>query len=93
MGTKREIKKTRKIFRKKPCRLCKDKMESVDYKNIEFLYNFISDRGRILSSRISGNCAKHQRMVANAIKKARLAAFLPFVNLVEGIPRKRRRTT
>lgn len=91
MGKKKIIKKSRKIFKKKPCRLCRDKMESVDYKNVDFLNRFISDRGRIITSRITGNCAKHQRMVANAVKKARLAAFLPFVKIKEGLARRRPR--
>jgi len=91
MSKKRE-KKPRKIFKKRPCRLCRSKAESLDYKDIELLNKFISDRGKIISSRLTGNCAKHQRMVSNAVKRARLAAFLPFVKVTEGLQRRRRRT-
>jgi len=94
MAKKKEMKTARRIFKKKPCRLCRDKAESVDYKNADMLKSFISDRGRIISARITGNCAKHQRMVANGIKKARLAALLPFVKIKEGLARRKpRRTT
>ncbi|MDD4956977.1 MAG: 30S ribosomal protein S18 [Candidatus Omnitrophica bacterium] len=79
------------MFKKRPCRLCKDKIDKVDYKNVEFLERFISDRGRIISSRISGNCAKHQRVVSNAIKKSRAAALLPFVKVKDGLQRRRPR--
>ena len=88
---KRIAKRGPKIFKQKPCRLCKDKVESVDYKDIDLLTKFISDRGRIITPRITGNCAKHQRMVSNAIKRARLAAFLPFVRLKEGLPKRKPR--
>ncbi|RKY42399.1 MAG: 30S ribosomal protein S18 [Candidatus Makaraimicrobium thalassicum] len=88
---KKVVRKGRKVFKKRPCRLCKDNTKSVDYKDINFLNRFVSDRGRIITSRITGNCAKHQRMVANAIKRARLAALLPFVKLKEGLPRRRPR--
>ncbi len=84
-------KKPRRIFVKRPCRLCRDKTTSVDFRNVDFLGRFISDRGRIITSRITGNCAKHQRMVANAIKKARIAALLPFVKIKEGMIRRRMR--
>jgi len=88
---KREEKKGRKVFKKKPCRLCRDKVESIDFKDINMLGRFISEKGRIITSRITGNCAKHQRMVSNGIKKARLAAFLPFVKVKEGLQRRRPR--
>lgn len=86
---KKIVKKPRKIFKKKPCRLCRDKAKSVDYKDIALVSRFVSDRGRIISSRITGNCAKHQRMVANAVKRARIASLLPFVKIKEGMPRRR----
>ena len=69
-------------------------MESVDYKDVAFLSRFVSDRSKIITPRITGTCARHQRMVANAIKKARLAALLPFVKMKTGLsrgPRGRRR--
>ncbi|MCX8092618.1 MAG: 30S ribosomal protein S18 [Candidatus Goldbacteria bacterium] len=67
-----------KRLRKKRCRLCSNKMVSVDFKDVEFLKNFITERAKIIPRRISGNCAKHQRMVTRAIKKAREAGLLPF---------------
>lgn len=84
-------KKGRKVFKKKPCRLCREKAEKIDYKNVELLNKFISDRGKIIAPRITGNCAKHQRWVANAVKKARLAALLPFVKIKPGLARGRAR--
>ena len=84
-------KKTRRIFKKRPCRLCKDKAKSLDYKDVDLLSKFVSDRGRIISSRITGSCAKHQRMIANAVKRARIASLLPFVKVKEGLPRRRPR--
>ncbi|MFH1552300.1 MAG: 30S ribosomal protein S18 [Candidatus Omnitrophota bacterium] len=90
MPKKRIIPKGRKIFRKRPCRLCREKAKSVSYKDVDLLSKFVSDRGKIITPRITGNCAKHQRMVAKGIKKARLAALLPFVKIKFGIARTRR---
>jgi len=84
MGKKRVEKKPRRVLRKKPCRLCKDKKDEVDYRDVGLLSRFTSDRGKIISSRLTGSCAKHQRMI-------RLAALLPFVKITEGLPRRRRR--
>ncbi|MGB3114486.1 MAG: 30S ribosomal protein S18 [Candidatus Omnitrophota bacterium] len=81
MVKKKEKRKIQRILRKKPCRLCRDKVKAIDYKDVGILSRFSSDRGRILPSRISGNCAKHQRMVATQVKKARIAALLPFVKV------------
>jgi len=67
------------LLRKKFCRLCANKTKVLDYKDVRTLELFIKDRGKIVSSRISGNCAKHQRMVAEAIKKARFISLIPYV--------------
>ncbi|MDY6820600.1 MAG: 30S ribosomal protein S18 [Deferribacterota bacterium] len=68
----------RKPFpKKRECRLCADKID-VDYKDTELLKRYISERGKILPRRITGACAKHQRKLATAIKKARILALLPF---------------
>ena len=83
MAKKKEKRRIQRVFRKKPCRLCRDKIKSIDYKDVDFLSRFISEKGRIIPTRISGNCAKHQRMVATQIKRARVAAFLPFVRTKE----------
>lgn len=66
------------IPRKKFCRFCADKVKSIDYKDMKRLEAFITERGKMLSSRISGNCAKHQRLIAEAIKKARFVFLLPY---------------
>ena len=77
---KRVIKKKDVLttVRKKFCRLCVDKVKSLDYKDTRRLEAFIRERGKIVSTRISGNCAKHQRMVAEAIKKARYLSLMPY---------------
>ncbi|MBQ5419116.1 MAG: 30S ribosomal protein S18, partial [Selenomonas sp.] len=60
------------------CSFCVDKVEHIDYKDVAKLRRFITERGKILPRRISGNCAKHQRQVTVAIKRARNIALLPF---------------
>ena len=63
---------------RKVCSFCVDKVEAIDYKDVAKLRRFITERGKILPRRISGNCAKHQRQVTVAIKRARNIALLPF---------------
>lgn len=75
---KREPSKKR-IFRKRPCRWCMDKVKTIDYLDYSRFQKFLTERGKIVPSRISGNCARHQRQIARAIKKARVLALLPFV--------------
>lgn len=65
-------------FRKKVCRFCADKVPLIDYKEGERLSRFLTEKGKIIGRRITGNCAKHQRMLARAIKRARHVALLPF---------------
>jgi small subunit ribosomal protein S18 len=69
------------IFRKRFCRFCADKLKVIDYKDVKSLEGFIRERGRIVSRRFSGNCAKHQRRLAEAVKKARSIALLPYVKV------------
>jgi small subunit ribosomal protein S18 len=64
--------------RRKVCRYCADKNLKVDYKNAADLKYFVTERGKIVPRRISGNCARHQRQVATAIKRGRQVALLPF---------------
>lgn len=64
--------------RKRVCSFCVDKVESIDYKETGRLRKFLTERGKILPRRISGNCAKHQRQMTIAIKRARNVALLPF---------------
>ena len=65
--------------RKKICIFCADKVDYIDYKDTAKLRKFISERGKILPRRISGTCAKHQRDVNTAIKRARQVALLPYI--------------
>ena len=64
--------------KKKVCQFCADKVESIDYKDIAKLRRFVTERGKIAPRRMSGTCAKHQRELATAIKRARIVAFLPY---------------
>lgn len=64
--------------KKKVCRFCEDKLKVIDYKDEKLLRRFITDRGKIIPRRITGNCASHQREITRAIKRARHIALLPF---------------
>ena len=66
------------VRRRKVCRFCADHLDTVDYKDLKFLQQYIVERSKILPRRISGTCAKHQRLVQQAIKRARHLALLPF---------------
>lgn len=69
----------RGYFRKKVCRLCVNKIKTVDYKDVDLLKRFVTERGKILPRRMTGTCAKHQRVLSAAVKRARMVALLPFV--------------
>lgn len=69
----------KKFFKRKPCKFCLEKAESVNYLDYQKFQKYITERGKMVPSRISGNCAKHQRQLARAIRRARIAALLPFV--------------
>ena len=73
-----KLKKKKRIPRKKVCRFCIEKVEYIDYKDTKRLRNLITERGKIIPRRISGNCARHQRQLTVAIKRARNIALLPF---------------
>ena len=64
--------------RRKVCKFCADKIDDINYKDVKLLGPFVPERGKILPRRISGTCALHQRKLQNAIKRARIAALLPF---------------
>ncbi len=66
------------IPRRKVCMFCRDKIENIDYKNVTMLRPYVSERAKIVPRRKSGACAKHQRRLALAIKRARMLAMLPF---------------
>jgi len=68
----------RRFARRKVCQFCADKMDYIDYKDTKRIRKFMTDRGKILPRRITGNCASHQRALTNAIKRARVVALVPF---------------
>ncbi|MBI3355155.1 MAG: 30S ribosomal protein S18 [Nitrospirae bacterium] len=71
---------TKRVFqRKRVCRFCAEKRDSIDYRDVQTLRNFITDRGKIIPRRISGNCARHQRALSSAVKRSRHIALIPFV--------------
>lgn len=69
---------------RKTCRLCERKIEWLDYKNERLVSRFISDRGKILPRRATGTCARHQRQLARAVKRARFLALIPFIKGYHG---------
>ena len=68
----------RSRFKKKQCSLCKNKIKEIDYKNIDLFKRYINNKGSISPSRITGTCAKHQRKIAQAVKRARQIALLSY---------------
>jgi small subunit ribosomal protein S18 len=66
--------------RRKVCRFCAEKVRDIDFKQIQILRTFTTDTGKILSARITGNCASHQRQLTRCIKRARNLALLPYVS-------------
>ncbi len=79
MAEKTERPQRAKRTKKKVCLFCVDKVDGIDYKDTAKLKKYITERGKIVPRRISGNCAKHQRQLTTAIKRARIIALLPFV--------------
>jgi small subunit ribosomal protein S18 len=69
----------RRFQRRKFCRFCANKTDFIDYKDIPMLRSFVTERGKIIAARMTGNCAKHQRELTTAIKRARNIALLPFI--------------
>ncbi|MEC7640774.1 MAG: 30S ribosomal protein S18 [Nitrospinota bacterium] len=72
------FRRKRSFFTHKVCRFCSEKINYIDFYDVKTLKPLISERGKIVPSRISGNCAKHQRLVCVAVKRARNIALLPF---------------
>ena len=66
------------IRRKKVCQFCADKTKEIDYKDVETLKKYVTERGKILPKRITGTCAMHQRAVTTAVKRARIVSLLPY---------------
>lgn len=69
----------RRIFRRKSCKFCAERVRAIDFHDAPRLSKFTSERGKILPRRISGNCARHQRQLARAVKRARVAALMPYI--------------
>ena len=79
MALRKPVRKKKKRYvPQKVCRFCVDKVEHIDYKDLRRIRNLMTERGKIISRRISGNCARHQRQLTTAIKRARNIALLPF---------------
>jgi small subunit ribosomal protein S18 len=74
----RDGKKRRGFGRRKVCRFCSETQVVIDYKDPQLLKYFVTERGKIVPRRISGNCAKHQRQIALAIKRSRVIGLIPF---------------
>ncbi|MBU4262231.1 MAG: 30S ribosomal protein S18 [Proteobacteria bacterium] len=72
------MRKKRIFHRRKVCRFCADKELVIDYKDVKALRSFLTERGKIIPRRIYGNCARHQRELTEAIKRARHIALLPY---------------
>ena len=72
------MRKKRIFHRRKVCRFCADKELVIDYKEVKTIKSFLTERGKIIPRRIYGNCAKHQRQLTEAIKRARQIALLPY---------------
>ncbi len=68
----------RKLLKKRVCRFCSDKVVYIDYKDTQVLKYFISERGKLVPRRISGNCSLHQRKITQAVKRARQISLLPY---------------
>ncbi len=83
LKTKRDVKNKKKgsllPARKRYCRFCTGKVKVIDYKDVKLLESFIKERGKIVSRRFSGNCARHQRRISEAIKRARFISLIPYV--------------
>ncbi|MGQ4809693.1 hypothetical protein NKDENANG_03117 [Candidatus Entotheonellaceae bacterium PAL068K] len=75
---KAAVRRRKRFLRKKICRFCADKITLIDYKDVRRLRNLITERGKIIPRRISGNCARHQRQLTVGIKRARHLALMPF---------------
>lgn len=77
---KRQARPKREFFRKKVCVFCTEKTKEIDYKDVSRLNRFITERGKMAARRASGVCARHQRKLSSAIKRARFIALLPFLS-------------
>jgi small subunit ribosomal protein S18 len=76
---KRDGLKKKKVFKKKACKFCLEKVIDIGYLDFPRFQKFLTERGKIVPSRISGNCAKHQRLLARAVRRARVIALVPYI--------------
>ena len=76
MASKVRRKRRKKVVRKKVCRLCENRVEYIDFKDVDLLRRYQTEGGKILPRRITGNCFKHQKMLASAVKRARILALV-----------------
>jgi len=81
MAIRKKITKKKAIPRKKVCRFCSDAELTIDYKDVKGLQNFVTESGKIIPRRIYGTCAKHQRSLTEAVKRARHLALMPYAGL------------
>ena len=79
-GRQSAARKNEKMVKTKACQFCKDGVKPIDYKDTNLLRKFISDRGKIRARRVTGNCTRHQRDIAMAVKNAREVALLPYTS-------------
>jgi len=75
---KKKKTKKKRPQRNRPCRFCRDGIDKIDYKDLEIIRRYITERGKIRARRTTGTCAKHQRQIARAIKRARILGQVPF---------------
>ena len=80
MGESQSPMGVQRMRRRRECRFCKEKVDYIDYKNADLLVSFAPERGKILPRRLSGVCAPHQRMLGQAIRRARNIAMIPYVS-------------
>ena len=79
MSENKEVKRPpRRMMKKKVCNFCVDKIDDVDYKDLAKLRKFVAESGKIMPRRMTGVCAKHQRVLAESVKRARVMALLPY---------------
>ena len=79
-SNRRQTKQTFSSGRRKSCAFCRDKVDQIDYKDFQSLRRYLSDKGKIRSRRITGACRRHQNQLAQAVKRARELALLPYVS-------------
>jgi small subunit ribosomal protein S18 len=79
-SNRRQTKQTFSSGRRKSCAFCRDKVDQIDYKDFQSLRRYLSDKGKIRSRRITGACRRHQNLLAQAVKRARELALLPYVS-------------